>query len=110
MEHIILIYPHRPRLQFRADADRRIQILRVHRGREPVCRRVAHPHCVVLGLELGNRAHGAKDLVLHDLHVLAHVAEHGRLDEVPRVAGAGATNLDFGAFFLARVDVSISVC
>ena len=61
---------------------------------------------VLLGLELGDRADGAKDLFLHDLHVLADAGEDGRLDEVALFAVALAADFDLGALFPAGIDVS----
>ena len=61
---------------------------------------------VIFGLEFGDRADGAEDLFLHDLHVFADVAENGWLDVIAFVAVTLAADFDFGAFFFAGVDVA----
>jgi hypothetical protein len=68
---------------------------------------------VFLGLELGNGADGAKDLFLHDLHVVGDVTENGGLDEVALLALALAANLDGSTGLLAVLDVAnygVSLC
>ena len=68
---------------------------------------------IFLGLELGDGADGAKDLFLHDLHVLGDVAENGGLDEVALLALALAANLDGSTGLLAVLDVAnygVSLC
>lgn len=82
-----------------------VEIAGVDGGRETVGRAVAEVDRFFLGLELGNGADGAKDLFLHDLHVLRDTREDGWLDEVALVALALAANLDLRARRLAVVDV-----
>ena len=110
MQHIILIHPHGPRLERIADPNRRIQIIRVHGGREAVGARVADADGVLFGLEFRDAAHGPEDLFLHDLHVFGDVAEDGGLDEVAFFAVALAAGFDLGAFFFAGVDVAGGWC
>ena len=61
---------------------------------------------IFLGLELGNGADGAEDLLLHDLHVLADAGEDGGLDEVTLFAVSFPSDLNLGAGLLTFVDVS----
>lgn len=68
---------------------------------------VANLDSVRSGLELGNGAYGAENLLLHYLHVLTDVAEDGGLDEVAFVPVSLATNLDLGARLLAFVNVAV---
>ena len=82
-----------------------VEVLGVHGGGEAVGRVVAELDGVLLGLELGDGADGAENLLLHDLHVLGHVGEDGRLDEVALVTLALTTGLDGGTSVLAGLDV-----
>lgn len=61
---------------------------------------------ILLVLELGDGADGTENLLLHDLHVGADVAEDGGLDEVTLVAKTLATGLDSGTLFLTGLDVA----
>ena len=107
MQHIILVDPDRTRLQRITHPNRRIQITRVHGGGKAVGGDVAETDGVGLVFELRDAADGAEDLLAHDLHVFADVAEDGGFDEVARGAVAGAADFDFCAFFFAGVDVSV---
>lgn len=107
MQHIILIHPHRARLQRVANPDGGVQVGGVHGSSEPISGRVADADGVLLVLELGDGADGAEDFFLHDLHIFADVGEDGGLDEVAFFAVALAANFDFGAAFFAGVDVPI---
>ena len=62
---------------------------------------------VLFGLEFSDRADGAEDLLLHDLHIFADVGEDGWLDEVTLIPVTLASDFDFGALLLAFVDVAI---
>ena len=61
---------------------------------------------LLLGLELLNRADGAKDFLLDDGHVLLDVAEDGGLDKVAFFAMALTADFDFGAGFFALINVA----
>lgn len=67
---------------------------------------VANADSILLGLELGNGADRAEDLLLHDLHVLGDVGEDGGLNEVALVALALATSLTSGTGALAVLNVA----
>jgi len=67
---------------------------------------VANLDGVFLGLELGDRADWAEDLLLHDLHVLADIAEDCGLNEVSSVTMSSTTSLDRGTGLLACLNVS----
>ena len=79
----------------------------MHGGRKTICRRVAHPDGVGLGAEFGNRADGAKDFFLHDLHVFGDIGEDGGLDEVAFFAVTVTADLDLGAFLLSSIDITV---
>ena len=81
------------------------EVSSVDSGGQAVGGVVADLDDVRLSLELGDCADGAKDLFLLDLHVLGHVGEDGRLDEVALVALALATGLDRGAGLLTLLNV-----
>ena len=78
-------------------------------GGETVGGGVSETDGVLFGLEFGDGADGAEDLLLHDLHVFADVGEDGWLDEVTFLAMTLAANFDFGALLLAGVDVAREV-
>lgn len=86
MQHVILVNPHRARLQRTAHTEGGVQVLGVHSGGEAVGGGIAEADGVFFGLELGDGADGAEDFFLHDLHVFADVGEDGRLDEVAFLA------------------------
>jgi hypothetical protein len=87
------------------DLDGGVEVLGVDGGGETVRGRVAELDGVLLGLELGDRADGTEDLLLHDLHIFGDVGEDGGLDEVALVTLALAASLDGGTGVLACLDV-----
>ena len=87
------------------DLDGGVEVLGVHGGGETVGGRVADADGLLLGLEFGDGADGAKDLFLHNLHVLGHIGEDRRLDEVTLITLALAASLDGGTGILARLNV-----
>jgi hypothetical protein len=87
------------------DLDGGVKVLGVEGGGETVRGRVAELDGLLLGLELGDRADGTEDLLLHNLHVFGDVGEDGGLNEVALVTLALATSLDGGAGVLACLDV-----
>ena len=109
MQHVVLIHPDGSGSQGVADSDGGVQAACVDCGGETVGRGVAETDGVVFRLEFGNRADGTEDLLLHYLHVFGHARENGRLDEVALFAVALATDFDFGALFLASVNVTALV-
>jgi len=86
--------------------DGSVEVGGVDGGGETVCGIVGDLDDIGLVLELGDRADGAEDLFLLDLHLLCHVGEDGGLDEVALVALALAASLDGGAVLLALLDVA----
>lgn len=76
-------------------------------GSKTVGGAVADADGILLCLELGNAAHGAEDLLLHNLHVLSHVREDGRLDEEALVALAFTAGDHLGAGLLAGINVAV---
>lgn len=88
--------------------DGRVEVAGVHGGGQAVGGVVADGNHLLLSLKLRDGAHGAEDLLLHNLHVLGHVGEDGWLDEVALVADALAARLDGGAGLLALLDVATS--
>ena len=107
MQRIIRIHPHGARAQRIRHLDRRVQIARVHRRRQAVRRLVADGDGLGAVLELADAAHGAEDLLLHDLHVLGDVGEDGGFDEVALVALAVAADFHLGAGLFAGFDVAV---
>ena len=78
-------------------------------GGETVGGGVSETDGILFGLEFGDGADGAEDLLLHDLHVFADVGEDGWLDEVALVAVTLAADFDLGTLLLAGVDVAGNV-
>ena len=108
VERVVGVDPDGTGAQGVGYTDGGVEVGGVHGGGETVGGAVANPDGLLLVLELGDRAHRAEDLLLHDLHVLADVREDGRFDEVTLVTVAIAANLDLGAGLLALIDVSSS--
>ena len=109
MQHVVLVHPDSSGLQGVADSDGGVEAACVDCSGESVGRGIAKMDGVVFRLEFGNGADGTKDLLLHYLHVFGHARENGRLDEVALFAVALATDFDFGALFLAGVNVTTFV-
>lgn len=86
-----------------------IEGLGVDSGGETVGGAVAELDDLLLGLELGDGADWAEDLLLNDLHVLGDVREDGWLDEVALVTLAVTTDLDVSSSLLASLDVTEDV-
>src|SRR5262249_48139593 len=64
------------------DRARVLDVARGHVAGEPVEGVVGDLHRLLLGLVRQDRQHGAEDLLARDRHVVPHVAEDRRLDEV----------------------------
>ena len=106
MQHVVLVDPYGASLQGVAYTDSGVQVLSVDSRGETIGGCVANSDGVFLGLELGDGADRAKDLILHDLHVFADVGEDGWLNEIALVTVSLSTNLDLGSFLTTGVDVS----
>ena len=78
----------------------------MHGSGQAICSAVTDFDGILLGLELGDRADGAEDLLLHDLHILADVGEDRGLDEVTFLSVTSTTDFDFGAGLLTLINVS----
>lgn len=78
----------------------------MHRSSQTVDGLVRNADGLLLILELLNRANGAKDLLLDDLHVLVDIGEDRRLDEVALVAMAGTAGQHLGAGLLTVLNVA----
>ena len=109
VQQVVIVHPDRACAEAIAHVDSGIEVAGVQGGGEAVGALVADADGVVHGLEFGDGADGAEDFFLHDLHVLGHVAEDGRLDEVPFGPVALAASFDFGAGFFAFVDVAMNI-
>lgn len=86
-----------------------VERLGVDSGSKTVGGAVTELDNLLLGLELGDGADWAEDLLLDDLHVLGDVGEDGWLDEVSLVTLAVTTNLDVGTSVLAGLDVAANL-
>lgn len=106
VQRVVSVDPHGTGLECVGHLNSGVEVLGVHGGGETVGGGVAHADGLLLGLELGNAADGAEDLLLHDLHVLGDVGEDGRLDEVADVTLALAAGLDGRTGLLAVFDVA----
>src|SRR3984885_911353 len=104
-EHVVVVDPDGTCLQLVSHSDGGVKVLSMNGGGKTVGGLVASLDNFILSLELANRAHGAEDLLLHDLHILADAGENGWLDEVALVALALTTGLDLGAGLLPALDV-----
>lgn len=89
--------------------NRGVEVAGVDRSSQSVCGAVADLENLLLGLELGDGADWAEDLLLYDLHVLGDIGEDGWLDEVALVALALTADLDLGASVLAGLDVAVTM-
>jgi hypothetical protein len=105
VQGVVSVDPDGTGLESVGDLDGGVEVLGVHGGGEAVCAGVAELDGVLLGLELGDRADGAEDLLFHDLHVFCDVGEDGGLDEVALVTLTLAAGLDGGTGVLAGLDV-----
>jgi hypothetical protein len=105
VQGVVGVDPDGTGLEGVGDLDGGVEVLGVDGGGEAVRGRVTELDGVLLGLELGDRADRAEDLLLHDLHVFGDVGEDGGLDEVALVALALTAGLDGGAGVLACLDV-----
>lgn len=105
VQGVVGVHPDGTGLEGVGDLDRGVEVLGVDGGGETVGGGVAELDSVLLGLELGDRADGAEDFFLHDLHVLCDIGEDGGLDEVTLVTLALAASLDGGAGILTGLDV-----
>jgi hypothetical protein len=105
VEGVVSVDPDGTRPEGVGDLDGGVEVLGVNGGGKTVCAGVAELDGILLGLELGDRADGAEDLLFHNLHVLCDVGEDRGLDEVALVTLALATGLNGGTGILAGLDV-----
>lgn len=103
---VVAVHPHSTSVQGVADTDGGVEASGVDSSGETVVGVVAQVDDLLLILELGDGADGTEDLLLHDLHVGADVAEDGRLDEVALVTVSLTTGLECGTLLLAGLDVA----
>jgi hypothetical protein len=106
VESVVCVDPDGTSLERVGDLDGGVEVLSVHSGGETVCGVVANLDDIGLGLELGDGADGAEDLLLLDLHVLSDVGKDGGLNEVALVTLAVATSLNGSTRLLALLDVA----
>ena len=104
-QHVVAVDPDGAGLEGVADADGGVEVRGVDGGGETVGGVISETDNLVLVLELGDGADGAENLLLHDLHLGADIAEDGGLDEVALVTVALTTNLDGGTLLLSDLDV-----
>lgn len=104
-DHVVAVDPHGTGLEGVGDTDGGVEVGGVHGSGETVGGLVTSLDDLFLGLELGDGAHGAEDLFLHDLHVLADTGEDGGLDEVSLLTVSLTTGLELGTRLLAGLDV-----
>ena len=107
VQGIVGVDPNGTGLELVGDVDGGVEVGGVDGGGETIGGAVADLDGLLFRREFGDRADGAEDLFLHDLHVFADAGEDGRLDEVALGSLALTTNLDLGAGLLAFTDVSI---
>jgi len=107
VQHVVLVDPDGSGAESVGNTDGGVEVGGVDGGSEAVVGVVADADGVGFVGELGDGADRAKDFLLHDFHVFGHVGEDGGLDEVTFVAVALAADFDFGAFFLAVVNVAV---
>ena len=107
MKSVVCVDPNGTSLEGVGDLNGGVEVGCVDGGGKTVCGVVANADGLLLGLELGDRADGSEDFLLHDGHVVLDVGEDGGLDEVSLVALALTTGDDGGTFFLAGLDVTV---
>ncbi len=106
MQCIVGVHPNGTRTQRIRHLDGIVQVLGVDGGGQSIIGLVANSDNLLLGLELGNGAHGTEDLLLHNTHLLGDIREDGRLDEVALVTFALTADLELGTCVLAGLDVA----
>lgn len=107
MEHVVAVNPDGSGLESVGHLESSVEVASVDSSCKTVGSAVADTDCIFLGLELGDRADGSEDLLLHDLHLLVDVGEDRRLNEVTLITLTLATDLDLGSLLLTILDVSV---
>jgi hypothetical protein len=110
VESVVCVDPDGTSAERVGHLDGCVEVGGVHGCGETVCGVVANLDDIGLGLELGDCADGAEDLLLLDLHVLGNVGEDGRLNEVALVTLALTTSLNGGAALLTLLNVTNRNC
>src|SRR5262245_6607104 len=82
IEYAVAIYPDRACLDALRDPVRSRYVPGPDAAREAVRRIVREPQRILHVVERNDRDHRTEDLLARDRHVIAHVRENGRLDEV----------------------------
>jgi hypothetical protein len=107
VERVVCVDPDSSGLERVRHLDGCVEVRCVDCGSETVVGVVTDRDGILLGLELGDGAHGAEDLFLYNLHVLGDVGEDGGFDEEALVADTLAAGLDGCAGLLALLNVTI---
>lgn len=100
------IDPYRTRMQPVRNLERARDILRKYRGSQTVQRVVRLAQYVVFVLKLDDDANRPENLLLDDAHVWPSVGKDSRLDPVTLRSMLLASEVNFGALLLARIDVT----
>jgi hypothetical protein len=106
MESVVGVDPDGTGLEGVGDLDGGVEVGCVDGSGETVGGVVTNGDGILLGLELGDRADRAEDLLLHDLHVTLDIGKDRGLNEVTLVTLPLTTSDDSGTLFLTGLDVT----
>jgi hypothetical protein len=101
---VVAVDPDGSGLDGLGEGEGRVDVLGQHTGRQTVMSGVGSLDHFLHGGELENLLDGAEDFLLGDAHVVRHISEDGRLDEIAFRAPLFASALEGGAFLDARLD------
>lgn len=107
MKSVVCVDPNGTSLEGVGNLNGGVEVGCVDSSSKTVCGVVTETDGVLLVLELGDRADGAEDLLLHDGHVILDVGEDRGFNEVSLVTLTLTTSDDGGTFVLAGLDVSV---
>jgi hypothetical protein len=107
VKSVVCVDPDSTSLEGVGNLNGSVEVGCVDSGSETVCGVVTEADGVFLVLELGDRADGTEDLLLHDGHVVLDVGEDRGFDEVSLVTLALTTSDNGGTFVLTGLDVTV---
>lgn len=108
MDSIVLIDPHRTRLDLVRDLDGGLEVFGVNTGGQSVGSVVGGLDNLLRRVELCNYTYWTEDFFPYDVHVAGDAGKDGRLHEVTRTIDSMASDFDLGAGLFAGIDVSRS--
>lgn len=108
MDSVVLVHPHRTRLDLVRDLDGGLEVFGVDTGGQSVGSVICGLDNLVGRVELGNYTYWTEDFFPYNVHVAGDAGKDGWLHEVTWAIDSVTPDFDLGAGLFAGIDVSRS--